>query len=58
MQRDAVHRRRHAVLAHAVMDVGAVVFARPDLDLPFAFVLFEGVRSAEPPSNSGIAANR
>ena len=32
MQRDAVHRRRHAVLAHAVMHIGAVVFAGPDLD--------------------------
>src|ERR1700681_1301454 len=26
--------------------------------MPFALVLFEGVRSAEPPSNSGIAAAR
>ena len=33
MQGDAVHRRRHAVLPHAVMHVGAVVLARPDLDL-------------------------
>src|SRR5450631_2641351 len=26
--------------------------------MPFALVLFEGVRSAEPPSNSGIAVAR
>src|SRR6267378_1274276 len=26
--------------------------------MPFAFVLFDGVRSAEPPSSSGIAAAR
>ena len=32
VQRDAVHRRGHAVLAHAVMHVGAVVFAGLDLD--------------------------
>ena len=32
VQRDAVHGRGHAVLAHAVMHVGAVVFAGLDLD--------------------------
>src|SRR5450631_2886472 len=32
VQRDAVHGSGHAVLAHAVVHVGAIVFAGPDLD--------------------------
>ena len=42
MQRDAVHGRGHAVLAHAVMDVGAVVFAGPDLDLVLGLRVVRG----------------
>ena len=34
MQRKAVHRRGHAMLAHAVVDIGTCVFAGCDLDLP------------------------
>ena len=34
VQRDAVHGSGHAVLAHAVMHVSAVVFARLDIDQP------------------------
>ena len=34
MERQPVHRRGHGVLAHAVVDIGACVFAGRDLDLP------------------------
>src|SRR5580700_8709322 len=33
MQRDAVHRRRHPMLSHSIMHVGAFVLAWPNLDL-------------------------
>ncbi len=54
MQRHAVHRRRHAVLAHAVMDVAAGVLPRRRPPrMPLTWVLLEPVRSAEPPISSG-----
>ena len=37
VQRDSVHGSRHAVLAHAVMRVGAAVFAGLDLDHALCF---------------------
>ena len=56
MQRHAVHRRRHAVLADAVVDEAAAVVARPTSpSCALVRVLLEPVRSAEPPIISGTA---
>ena len=50
VQRHAVHRRGHAVLAHAVMDVAAgVVVGASTAPVSLTVVLLEPVRSAEPP---------
>ena len=55
MGRDAVQDRRHAEFAHAEMHV--VARGRPALSdvESLRSVPFDGVRSAEPPSNSGSA---
>ena len=65
VQRDAVHDRGHAELAHAVVDVAAAPAVGVLRDAPSAskrsggvclvLVRFEPVRSAEPPSSSGSA---
>ena len=59
MQRHAVHGRHHAVLAHAVVDIAAGTVARRRCPAcALVLVLFEWVRSAEPPTISGTAAVR
>ena len=59
VQREAVHRRRHAVLADAPVDVaaGEVAGRRPS-SCRGVTVRLEWVRSAEPPISSGIAADQ
>ena len=56
MQRHAVHRRGHAVLADAPVDVAAGEIVGVTATMPFERVLFEGERSAEPPIVSGTTA--
>ena len=59
MHGDAVHRRRHAVLAHPVADVAAGRIAGGRMSSwSLALVLFDGVRSAEPPTSSGTTGIR
>ncbi len=59
MQRHAVHCRGHSVFADAVVDEGAAVVSRHRASSSaLARVLFEPVRSAEPPIISGSAAVR
>ena len=59
MQRHAVHGRGHAVLAHAVMDEAAAHSRRRvSAVIALVRVLFEPVRSAEPPIISGIAGDQ
>ena len=54
MQRDAVHGRGHAVLAHAVVDVGAGDSSSGlTTACSLTLVLLEPVRSAEPPIKAG-----
>ena len=57
VQRDAVHRRRHAVFADAVVDVAAGDSRRASPSFwPLVRVRFDPVRSAEPPTVKGSAA--
>ena len=56
VQGDAVHRSRHGMLAHAVMDVAALEESRRTGRCVLACVRFECVRSAEPPSKFGKAS--
>ena len=54
MRGHAVHRRRHAVLAHAVMDIAAgIIAAGAPPSGPWSWCCSSGVRSAEPPTSSG-----
>ena len=54
VQRQAVEHRAHGVLADAKADVAAGEIARLDIHGALWRVLFEGVRSAEPPIRVGM----
>ena len=53
MQREAVHRRRHAEFADAVMNIGAAVILARHARRASGMVSFDWVKSAEPPMRLG-----
>ena len=58
MQREAVHDRRHAELAHAVVEIVAAAPTRSPPREPDHRVRLEPARSAEPPISSGRTGAR
>ena len=58
MQRHAVHHRRHAMFAYAIMDIASVVGRCRDGRKIFDLRIVGRSRSAEPPIISGIKGSR